>query len=44
MNKETRLGLESMFKIIDSSPDLIPDWQSKMLLGGFGDFERYLKC
>jgi hypothetical protein len=31
------LGLELMVRIINSSPLLISDWQSKMLQGGFGD-------
>jgi hypothetical protein len=31
--REVRLGLESMFRIIDPSPLPIPDWQSKMLPG-----------
>jgi hypothetical protein len=31
MNKETRLDLESMFKIIDPSPFPFHDWKSKML-------------
>ena len=43
-NEETRLGLESMVKIIDPSPLPIPDWQSKMLPGWVWGFKNYLKC
>jgi hypothetical protein len=35
--REAKLGLESMFKIIDPSPLPIPDRQSTMLQSGSGD-------
>ncbi len=41
--REARLGLESMFRIIDPSPIPIPDRQSKMHPGGFGDFLKSTK-
>jgi hypothetical protein len=42
--QELRLGLESIVKIIDPSPLLIPDRQSKMLPGWvWGFFKKLFK-
>jgi hypothetical protein len=40
--QELRLGLESMGKIVDSSPLPIPNWQSKMLPGWVWGFLKSL--